>query len=89
MDRYLGALGAIDRLDQRRKEIAADARYTPTGQKEEAEKFVFSELVPEFYKGRLEIRKAKREAADRRARLQPPKADPTDMAAALRRWELR
>jgi hypothetical protein len=86
---YMGALAGIDRLEGKKSELAQSPELTPIGVQRGAVDFAFREIVPTFEKGKLAITQARQEVAGRRAKLAPPKSDPTDMAAALRRQEIR
>lgn len=86
---YLGSLAGVDRLKAKKAELASSVELTPIGVQKAATDFSFREIVPGLQKGRLAVQRAKQEVAGRRAKLAPPKSDPTDMAAALRRQEIR
>jgi hypothetical protein len=62
---------------------------TDIGKQRAALDFGFGAVMPDILKGQRALRKAEQEVATRRGQLQQPKADPADMAAALRRQELR
>jgi hypothetical protein len=48
-----------------------------------------SDLVPSLHRARLTIKKAKAEVAERRSQLKVEGPDPSDIAAAFRRMEIR
>jgi hypothetical protein len=89
MQRYLGALDAVDRIGSKKAELAGNADLTEIGRQKSLVNFALGQGVPEFAKGRLALAKARSEAAARREKLKPAAPDPGDLAAALRRQELR
>jgi hypothetical protein len=86
---YAAALDSLDKLETHRAAAAASGKFTETGLQEDARRFAVSTLAPTLHRGRLEIAAAKKEAAERRAKLtlQPP--DKTDLVGAMRRQEMR
>jgi hypothetical protein len=86
---YFAGLDAVDRIEERTRSNAASGRFTPAGVKDDALKFALSDLVPSLYKARQAIRKAKAEVAERRLRLEIKGPNPSDIAAAFRRMEIR
>jgi hypothetical protein len=56
---YLGALSAVDRIEERSRASAASGKFTPEGVKDDALKFALSDLVPSLHKARQTIRKAR------------------------------
>src|SRR5258706_5625101 len=79
----------VDRLDAKKKELSTSAELTEIGRQRQALDFAFSAVMPDVLKGKRTLAKALQEAATKRSKLQTPKSDPTDLAAALRRQELR
>jgi hypothetical protein len=86
---YLRTFENIDRWDAKRAELKGNSDLTATGQQRLALDYGFGDVMPDVLKGRRALQKASAEVASRRAQLKQPKADPADMAAALRRQELR
>jgi hypothetical protein len=86
---YLGSFDAIDTLDARKAEIAANPELTDIGRQKQIKEAIFRDTVPAMHRGRIELAKARQEVEKRRAALAPPKADPADAAAAVRRQEIR
>lgn len=86
---YLDGLGAVDRAEARHAANKADTRFTPDGVRDDVMKHVLADAVPALHRGRMAIRKAKAEVAERKSKLKldgPPK---DDVAAAFRRMEIR
>jgi hypothetical protein len=86
---YLDGLAAIDRAEARHAANKADTRFTPDGVRDDLLKHVLADAVPALHRGRMAIRKAKAEIAERKSKLKvdgPPK---DDVAAAFRRMEIR
>jgi hypothetical protein len=86
---YLGAFAAIDALDAAKATIASNPELTDVGRQKQIKESIFRETVPAMHRGQIELAKARQEVETRRAALIPPKADPTDAAAAVRRQEIR
>jgi hypothetical protein len=86
---YEAAQAAIPKLDAQKAKLASNQNFTDLGRQKQAVDYAFRELLPEFQKGRLAIRKAQQEVAAKRDKLVKPKADPADDAAARRRQEIR
>jgi len=86
---YLSAFEGVDRWDAKRAELKANQELTDIGKQRAALDFAFSAVMPDNLKARRTLRKAEMEVASKRAKLQQPKSDPGDLAAALRRQELR
>jgi hypothetical protein len=86
---YLAGLDAMDRAEARHAANKADSRFTPDGVRDDLLKFVLSDAVPVLHRGRTEIRKARAEVTERRAKIKIEGPDKTDVAAAFRRMEIR
>ena len=86
---YLSGLAAMDRAEARHAANKADPRFTPDGVRDDLLKFVLADAVPVLHRGRTVIRKAKAEVAERRAKLKIEGPDKTDLAAAIRRLQIR
>lgn len=86
---YFAGLDAVDRIEERTRSNTATGKFTPAGVKDDALKFALSDLVPSLHKARQTVRKAKAEVAERRSRLKVEGPDPSDIAAAFRRMEIR
>src|SRR5262249_11146516 len=57
--------------------------------KDDALKFAMSDLIPVLHRARTTIKKAKAEVSERRSKLKIDEPDKSDIAAALRRREIR
>ena len=86
---YLAALDAMDKLEAHRAAAAASGQFTEAGLAEDAKKFALSQLAPTLHRGRLEIAAAKKDVAERRAKLTVRSPDKTDLVGAMRRQEMR
>jgi hypothetical protein len=88
-DAYLAGLNCVDQAEMREQTNKTNKMFTPDGARDDLMKFVWTDLVPTFHKARMTIAKARQELAERRAKLTLPTSDPQDLAAALRRREIR
>jgi hypothetical protein len=61
----------------------------PVGVRDDLLKFVLSDAVPALHKGRMAIKKARAELAERKSKLKIEGPDKTDVAGAFRRMEIR
>lgn len=86
---YLAGLSAMDRVEARHAANKSDTRFTPDGVRDDLLKFVLSDAVPALHRGRMVIKKARIEVAERRSKLVPEGPDKTDIAGAFRRMEIR
>jgi hypothetical protein len=86
---YLSGLDAMDRAEARHAANKADSRFTPDGVHDDLLKFVLADAVPTLHQGRTAIKKARAEVAGRRSKLKIEGPDPSDIAAAFRRMEIR
>jgi hypothetical protein len=86
---YLAGLSTMDRLEARHTTNRADPRFTADGVRDDLLKFVLTDAVPALHQGRMAIKKARDEVAERRSKLKIEGPDKTDTAAALRRMEIR
>jgi len=86
---YLRTFENVDRWDAKKAELKANAELTDIGKQRAALDFGFGAIMPDNLNARRTLRKAQQEVATRRSKLQQPKSDPTDLAAALRRQEIR
>jgi hypothetical protein len=86
---YLSGLSTMDLVEARHAKNKTDARFTPEGVKDDLLKFVLNDAVPALHHGRVMIRKARDELAERKSKLKLPAADPNDLVGAMRRQEIR
>ncbi len=86
---YLVGLERLGSSGSRHATIKADPRFTPDGVRDDLLKFVLSDAVPALHRGRMAIKKARAEVAERRAKLKVEGPDETDVAGAFRRMEIR
>jgi hypothetical protein len=86
---YFTGLQCVDRAEERTRTNVASGKFTPEGVKDDLLKFVLSDLVPVLHKAGQTIKKARDELAERRSRLKVEGPDPSDIAAAFRRMEIR
>ena len=86
---YIAALDAVDKLAARKVEAAKSNKFTPEGVTQDARDFAINELAVTFKRGRNAIDAAKREAAERRSKIQLQPADKTDVVGYMKRMETR
>src|SRR5262245_38019184 len=86
---YFAGLNAVDRAEERTKTSTASGKFTAEGVRDDVLQFTLNDLVPSLHEARRTVAKAKSEIAERRSKLQLKAADPTDIAAAMRRQEIR
>ena len=79
----------VDALDAKKAELKANEALTEIGKQRAALDFDFSSIMPDVLRARRAISKASQEAATKRSKLQQPQSDPSDLAGALRRQEIR
>ena len=79
----------MDRAEARHAANKTDPRFTPEGARDDLLKFVLADAVPVLRQGRTAMNKARAEAAERRSKLKIEGPDPSDIAAAFRRMEIR
>jgi hypothetical protein len=86
---YMTALASVDSIAERKRSNAANGKFTPEGVKDDALSFALNGLIPNLHKARMTIKRAKAEVADRKSKLKLDAPNPTDIAAAFRRMEIR
>jgi hypothetical protein len=86
---YLAALDAVDHIEQRKAEAKASGRFTDDGVAADALSFATSKLAPTLQRHQQTVVAARREAAERRAKLKLQSAEKTDLVGAMRRQEIR
>ena len=82
-------LEAVDRAEARTKANVSSGLLTAEGAKADARQFILTDLIPNIRRARTTIQKAKIELAERRSKFKLGAPDPSDIAAALRRQEIR
>src|SRR5262245_28037339 len=86
---YMSGLDAMERIEARHAANKADPRFTPDGVRDDLLKFILADAVPVLHKGRMAIKKARADVAERRSKLRIKGPDKADIAGALRRMEIR
>jgi hypothetical protein len=86
---YLAGLHAMDRTEAKHATNKTDPRLTPDGVRDDLLKFVLADAVPALHTGRQTIAKARSEVAERKSKLKVKGPDPSDVAGAFRRMEIR
>ena len=86
---YLGALAAVDAIEDHKVAAKATGRFTDQGLVDGALQFAVSELAPTLHRDKQTIAAAKTEATERRAKLRLEPADKTDAVGFARRAEIR
>lgn len=88
-DAYLSGLEAVDQIEQRTATNRTNGKFTREGSRDDVLSYALNTLIPNLHKARLTIKRAKAEVAERKAKLKIDGPDPTDIAAAFRRMEIR
>jgi hypothetical protein len=86
---YLSSLDAVDRVEARAASNKTGGKFTRDGARDDVLNFALNSLIPDLHKARLTIKRAKAEVAERRSKLKIEGPDPSDIAAAFRRMEIR
>ena len=86
---YMSGLDAVDRIEVRAASNKTSGKFTREGSRDDVLNYALNSLIPDLHKARMMIKKAKAEVAERRSRLKIDAPDPTDIAAAFRRMEVR
>ena len=86
---YMTGLDAVDQVEEHTRKSTASGKLTAGGVKDEALQFAINNLVPNFFRARSTIKKAKAEVAERKSKLKVDGPDKSDIAGAFRRMEIR
>jgi hypothetical protein len=86
---YLAGLDAVDRIEERTRSNTTSGKFTRDGARDDVLNHALNNLIPGLHKARIAIKKAKAEVADRKSKLKLDAPNPTDIAAAFRRMEIR
>ena len=86
---YMSGLDAIDRMEARVASNKAGGKFTREGARGDALNYALNSLIPDLHKARMTIKRAKSEVAERKSKLKIGGPDPSDVAAAFRRMEIR
>jgi len=86
---YMSGLEAVDRIEARATTNKTNGKFTRDGSRDDVLNYALNGLIPDLHKARLTIKKAKAEVAERKSKLKIEGPDPSDIAAAFRRMEIR
>ena len=86
---YLSSLNVADDSEAFGKQAQESGEFTDAGLKAAILGNATSKLAIQLKRNQQSLDRASRELADQRAKLAPPAPDPSDAAAAIRRWEFR
>ena len=86
---YWVGLDTVDRVEARAMTNKTNGKFTRDGARADLLDYALHALVPDLHKAGTTIRAAKAEVADRKSKLLLDAPDKTDVAAALRRMEIR
>lgn len=88
-DAYLTGLDVVDRAEKRVRDSKTSNRFTDEGVIDDVRGFIMSDLVGPLRRARNAIDHARGELSERKSKLQLEGPDRMDMAAAMRRQEIR
>jgi hypothetical protein len=86
---YMAGLDAVDRIEERTQNNKTSGKFTREGARDDVLNHALNSLIPDLHKARLTIKRAKAEVAERKSKLKIEGPDPSDIAAAFRRMEIR
>ena len=88
---YNASLAAADAVRAKKRQLEATKRYTPEGVRDALNKYISAEVAPSLEKAKAELHAVKDELSARHAKIKPKfvATDPTDMATAIRKMEVR
>jgi hypothetical protein len=86
---YLSGLDAVDRIEARTATNTTSGKFTREGARDDVLNYALNGLIPDLHKARLTIKRAKAEVVQRKSKLKIEGPDPSDIAAAFRRMEIR
>lgn len=86
---YMSGLDAVDRVEARAASNKTGGKFTREGSRDDVLNYALNDLIPDLHKARLLIKRAKAEVAERKSKLKIEGPDPSDIAAAFRRMEMR
>jgi hypothetical protein len=86
---YMSGLDAVDRIEERTLSNKTSGKFTREGARDDVLNHALNSLIPDLHKARMTIKRAKAEVADRKSKLKLDAPNPTDIAAAFRRMEIR
>jgi len=86
---YMNGLDAVDRIEERTQSNKTSGKFTREGARDDVLNYALSSLIPGLHKARMTIKRAKAEVAERKSKLKLEGTDPSDIAAAFRRMEVR
>jgi hypothetical protein len=86
---YWVGLQSVDLVEERSRANRTNGKFTREGARDNVLNYALHELVPNLHKARMTIKRAKAEVAERKSKLKIEGPDPSDIAAAFRRMEIR
>ena len=85
----LTAWDALSKVSAKRKELEEQGHLSAKGLQERQRELLANEVIPALRRSAHGVGRAREQLAVTRQTLTVQKPDPTDLAGALRRWELR
>jgi hypothetical protein len=86
---YMSGLDAVDRVEVRAASNKTSGKLTREGTRDDVLNYALNSLIPDLQKARMTIKRAKAEVTERKSKLKIEGPDPSDIAAAFRRMEIR
>ena len=86
---YMSGLDAVDRIEERTLSNKTSGKFTREGARDDVLNHALNSLIPDLHRARQTIKKARSEVAERKSKLKLEGPDPSDVAAAFRRMEIR
>jgi hypothetical protein len=86
---YWAGIESVDLVEERSQSNKTSGKLTREGARDNVLNYALQELIPNLHKARLTIKRAKAEVAERKSKLKVEGPDPSDIAAAFRRMEIR
>ena len=86
---YWAGLESVDLVEERSRSNTTNGKFTREGAREDVLNYAMNTLIPSLHKARMTIKRAKAEVAERKSKLKIEGPDPSDIAAAFRRMEIR
>jgi len=86
---YFAGLESVDLVETKTQINKTSGKFTRDGAREDVLNYAMNTLIPGLHKARLTIKRAKAEVMERKNKFKIPGPDPSDIAAAFRRMEVR
>jgi hypothetical protein len=86
---YFAGLESVDLVETKTQINKTSGKFTRDGAREDVLNYAMNTLIPSLHKARMTIKRAKAEVTERKSKLTVEGPDPSDIAAAFRRMEIR